>query len=231
MKSLFLVALLSVALGGCLPEAAEEYNLFSDVHENSISLQFHNRCLDFIFLKFNNRPFESCEAIVADLVADAKLFVRKIGQPGNGIRTSTKSITCDPINETQLLCKIVLGEKKISDLIAENKEFRLVVEDQRFEIEGADGPLTEDVVTPFLPILIEQVFKEKDPVDPFQPFEVGKPIDPDPEDLGAFPPAAGNSGGGACSLSHGTTTGNIGNLWFWVLTITGVWGLKKGSVV
>lgn len=245
MKNLLLFSLLCLALGGCLPQAAEEYTLFSDVHENSISLQFHNRCLDPDVLKFNNRSFEpcneenlamceerkleKCRTIAAELASDAKLFVRKIGKSGNGTRTGTESVTCEPVNETQLFCKVVLGERLVSDLIAENMEFHLVAKDQRFELNGLPKPLTGDIYTPFLSIAAAQVIKEKSPDDAFGVFVEEDPDDL--EDLGAFPPAAGNSGGGACSLSRGTATGNIGNLWFWILTITGVWFIKKGSAV
>lgn len=229
MKPLLLLPLLCLGLGGCLPEAAEDYNLFSDVRENSISLQFHNKCLDFIILKFNDRPFENCGEIVADLVSDSKLFVRKVGKSGNGTRVSTQSVACDPINETQLLCKIVLRERKVSDLISAHMEFRLVAEDQRFEIEGAAGPLTENVTTPFLPIAATKVLKEKTPEEEFGAFEGNNPVDAG--DFGEFPPAEGNSGGGACSISDDRPTGNIANLWFWILSITGVWSLKKGSVL
>ena len=162
-KSFFLI--LAIFWVGCLPKGKEDYNLIQNVRENSISIQFINKCHDFIITKFNNRPFESCEVLAAEIASDAKLFVRKIQadrdvNDNSAVRAGTESIGCEPINETQLLCKVVLKSRQVSDLIEENFEFRLVSERQIFEMEGADGPIMTNVETPFFDFASAVVLKD-----------------------------------------------------------------------
>lgn len=217
---------------GCLPESREDYLLIYNREENSVGFQFYNKCPDFIIHKINDRNVSSCEEVVAELSADGELFLKE-SENGSSRRVVTESIVCSPaqLNPKNLFCKVVLGVTQISDLVESGSLVQLIAKREIFELEGAAGPITSDVKTPFLSLAsaILEDGSEADSVDAapepeFIPFDGGgsKALE---EDVPPMPPSGTSTGGGACSVSP--TGGNIKNLWPLLLIAVWMRGLKR----